>query len=126
MTRFSKVFYLCLGWLCVALGFVGIIFPLSPTAPFLIVAVWAFSRASPALAEKLRQHPLVGPPISNWQDHGAIPRYGKVAAVVMMSAVAVYLFFISSITLAFSGIAGAVMIAAGWYVVTRPSPPKQN
>ena len=124
MTRFVKAFYISLGWFCVALGVVGIILPILPTTPFLLVAVWAFSRASPTLAEKLRNHPRVGPPIRNWQDHGIIPLYGKIAAVTMMSIMGIYLLFVSVVPLLFSGSACLIMLAAGSYVVTRPSVPR--
>ena len=56
------------GWLCVGLGALGVVMPLFPTTPFLLVAVWAFSRSSPELAEKIRNHPVVGPFIRDWQD----------------------------------------------------------
>ena len=81
------------GWLCVGLGALGVVMPLFPTTPFLLVAVWAFSRSSPELAEKIRNHPVVGPFIRDWQDAGVIPTKAKVFAVVMMAAMFAYLHF---------------------------------
>jgi uncharacterized protein len=86
-----RYFYLGLGWLSVGLGIVGIILPILPTTPFLLVAVWAFSRSSPEMAEKLRNHPQAGPYIRDWQDYGVIPMTGKVLAIIMMSAMGIYL-----------------------------------
>ncbi|MFN4175666.1 YbaN family protein [Phenylobacterium sp.] len=60
--------------------------PLLPTTPFLLVALWAFARGAPDLADKLRAHPKYGPYIRDWEDRRAIPRKAKAASVVMMSA----------------------------------------
>jgi uncharacterized protein len=124
MARFAKAFYLCLGWLFVALAMVGIIIPILPTVPFLICAVWAFSRASPVLAEKLRSHPKFGPLIRDWQDHGAIPLYGKWAAVVMMVVTGSYLVLWSNAPRLVVIAICALMVVIGIFVVSRPSQPK--
>ena len=81
------------GWLCVGLGVVGIIMPLFPTTPFLLVAVWAFSRSSPEMAEKIRSHRHAGKFVRDWEDEGVIPTGAKVIAVVMMTVMFGYLFF---------------------------------
>jgi uncharacterized protein len=116
-----RLTYLALGWLCVALGIVGIILPLLPTTPFLLVAVWAFSRSSPALAEKLRNHPKAGPYIRAWQDHGVIPVVGKVLSTVMMAVMGGYLFRFSAVPtwVALAVCTGMAFVAA--YILTRPS-----
>jgi uncharacterized protein len=119
-----RLFYLSLGWLFVGLGIVGIVIPILPTAPFLLCAVWAFSRSSPELAEKLRNHPKAGPYIRAWQDHGAIPTTGKVLAVTMMTVMGVYLAKFSALPGWASAIACVGMFAVGVYIVTRPSVPK--
>jgi uncharacterized protein len=118
-----RLFYLALGWLSVGLGIVGIILPILPTTPFLLVAVWAFSRSSPALAEKLRNHPKAGPYIRAWQDHGVIPVVGKVLSTVMMTAMGIYLTAYSTAPLWAAVLACIVMIAVSIYILTRPSEP---
>ena len=64
----TRVFYLAIGWLGIGLGAIGIIMPLFPTAPFLLVSLWAFSRSSPEMAEKIRNHPLAGSFIRDGSD----------------------------------------------------------
>jgi uncharacterized protein len=120
-----KYFYLGLAWFCVGLGIIGIIMPILPTTPFLLVAVWAFSRSSPEMAEKLRNHPTVGPYIRNWQDYGAIPPLGKGLAIVMMTVLAVYLAVFSVFPAWAVTLACAVLGAIGLYILTRPSYPPQ-
>jgi uncharacterized protein len=121
-----KIFYLGLGWLCVGLGVVGIIMPILPTTPFLLLAVWAFGKSSPEMAEKLRNHPKAGPYIRDWQDHGVIPPLGKTLAVVMMSAMGIYLTGFSVLPGWAALAVCLLLIAVGIYILTRPSkrPPK--
>jgi uncharacterized protein len=116
-----RLFYLGLAWLCVGLGIVGIILPLLPTTPFLLVAVWAFSKSSPELAEKLRNHPKAGPYIRGWQDHGVIPPVGKFLAVTMMLSAGLYLTFFGP--LPGWGVLGicTVLLVTSLYILTRPS-----
>jgi uncharacterized protein len=89
----------------------------------LLVAVWAFSKSSPEMAEKLRNHPTVGPYIRNWQDHGAIPPLGKGLAIVMMSVLGGYLAMFSVFPTWAVTLACAVLAAVGLYILTRPSAP---
>jgi uncharacterized protein len=120
-----RLFYLGLGWLSVGLGVLGIIMPILPTTPFLLLAVWAFSRSSPELAERLRNHPKAGPYIRAWQDHGVIPPLGKFMAITMMTVMAAYFVAYSPLPL-WAGVTASVgMFLIAVYIITRPSaPPK--
>jgi uncharacterized protein len=119
----SRYFYLSLGWISVVLGAIGIILPIMPTTPFLLVAVWAFSKSSPELAAKIRNHPRFGPYVRHWQDHGVIPTQAKVLAVMMMGAAGVYLVRFSNAPAWASYSASGVMAALAVYITTRPSRP---
>ena len=98
--------------------------PVLPTTPFLLVAVWAFSRSSPELAAKIRNHPRFGPFIRNWQDHGVIPVYAKILAVLMMTGASIYLVAYSPAPAWVGWPSAVAMAAVGIYVVIRPSRPK--
>lgn len=68
-----QLFYRTLAVLATGLGMVGVILPLLPTTPFLIVAVWAAGKSSPRLELWLLEHPQFGPLLKGWRDRGAIP-----------------------------------------------------
>ena len=121
----KRFLFLALGWLSVGLAIIGIVLPILPTAPFLILAVWAFSRSSPALAEKIRSNKTFGPLVQKWQDHGIIPVKAKIAAVVMMSITGSYLLLFSPAPLWASIAVCVTMALVAVYVVSRPSYPPQ-
>lgn len=80
------MFWLALGLLLVAIGFVGLFVPLLPSTDFLILALPCFARSSPRLESWLLNHPRFGAVLRNWQSARAIPRYAKFAACMGMAA----------------------------------------
>lgn len=57
-----------LGALMVVLGTAGIILPLLPTTPFLLLAAYLFARSSPRWYDWLLSHKYLGPYITAWRD----------------------------------------------------------
>lgn len=114
--------WLALGFFALGLGFAGAVLPLLPATPFFLLAAYAFSRSSPRLHCWLVTHPQFGPPIQDWQKHGAIRRSAKVAAVL-----AIGLTFLLSVMLGVSAIYLAVqalaLASAAAFVLSRPAPP---
>lgn len=108
------------GWLCVGLGVIGIVMPLFPTTPFLLVALWAFSRSSPEMADKIRNHRIAGAYVRDWEDEGVIPPGAKIIAVTMMTAMLGYLYFGSGAPLWAVIAAGLVMGLAAAFILSRP------
>ena len=119
--RLTRTVYLSFGWICVALGVAGAFLPLLPTTPFLLLALWAFARSSPAAAEWLRQHPRLGPYIRDWQDHHSIPVNAKVLAILMMLASFAWLNYATDASLAIKLIVAAILLSAATFILTRPS-----
>lgn len=76
-----------LGLLCVALAMVGVVLPLLPTVPFLLLAAFFFARSSSRLHNWLLTHQVFGPMIIDWQNSGAIRPSAKKAATVSVAAV---------------------------------------
>jgi uncharacterized membrane protein YbaN (DUF454 family) len=74
------------GSLCVGLAAVGVVTPVLPTTPFLLVAAACFARASPRFYRLLLQSPTFGPLIRDWREHRAIPRRAKWTAIALIAA----------------------------------------
>ena len=66
----------------VALGAVGVVLPVLPTTPFLLVAAWCFARSSPSLARVLHENRWFGPLLRDWDRYGVVvlPDFGKPVA----------------------------------------------
>ncbi len=69
-----------------ALGALGIVLPLLPTVPFLLLAAFCFAQSSNRAHEWLRNHQTFGPPINDWNENGAIRKPAKIAASVCIVA----------------------------------------
>ena len=69
--------WMALGWAALGLGVLGVLVPLLPTTPFLILAAYLFSRGSERLHAWLLNHRIFGPPIENWRTHRAISTKAK-------------------------------------------------
>jgi len=73
-----------LGWLCIALGALGVVLPLLPTTPFLILALLAFSKSSPKYHQKLLANRWLGPVLQQWESQGTVARSIKYKAMLMV------------------------------------------
>ena len=74
-----------LAGLSLALAVVGLVLPVMPTVPFLVVAAWAAARSSPRLHRWLLTHPRFGPYLRDWYEAGVVPRRAKWFTTAMMS-----------------------------------------
>lgn len=112
--------WLILGLVSVALGVLGIVLPVLPTTPLMILAAFFFSKSSPRLEAWLLDHRVFGPVIADWRENGAIAPKIKLMAVGTMAAV----FAVSLIM----GVKPFVLIiqavclgGAAWFVLSRPN-----
>lgn len=114
-----------LGVVCVGLGAAGIVLPLLPTTPFLLLAAFAFGKSSPRLHQWIVSHPRLGPPLHAWNEHRAIGRRAKVMAISMMGAafVASLLVGVPAYALAMQAL---VLLCCGAFILSRPSPPSDQ
>ncbi|MEI6419332.1 MAG: YbaN family protein [Sphingomonadales bacterium] len=116
--------WIAAGCTCVALGAAGVVLPLLPTTPFVLLAAWCFARSSPRLHDWLLAHRLFGPLISNWRQHRAISRTAKRASLASMAAV-LGISWVAGVDWHVLAIqAGVLSITAG-FILTRPDGPKR-
>lgn len=76
------------------LGVLGIILPVLPTTPFLLLAAMCFLNSSPALHRRLLTNRFLGPYIHNYMKYRAVTFRSKISAMVLL-----WLFLILSIVL---------------------------
>jgi ABC-2 type transport system ATP-binding protein len=82
-----RVVYIGLGLGFVGLAVVGVVLPLLPTTPFLLLASYFFVRSSPRLNEWLLRSRVFGPFLRDWHQHRGVRRGVKVTAVTVIPLV---------------------------------------
>lgn len=85
--------FLCLGFLFLGIGIVGIVLPVLPTTPFVLLATACFAKSSQKFHLWLVNHKTFGSFIRNWHERRAIPRYAKYLAWGMMAISCTMLFY---------------------------------
>lgn len=77
----SRVLLICCGWIFIALAVLGVVLPILPTTPFILVAATCFTKSSPALYQWLLRTRLFGPLITNWKTNRTISKRAKMIAL---------------------------------------------
>lgn len=117
--RVARQLWTGFGALSLGAGALGLVLPLLPTTPFVILAAFAFSKGSPRFAHALHEHRLFGPIIAEWRARGAIaPRYKALALAMMGAALA------TSVALglgaALIALQALAMTGAAAFILSRP------
>ncbi len=74
------------GCFFVLLGAIGVVLPLLPTTPFLIVALACFSKSSPRFHQMLLDNRWVGPPLRDWEANKILRRKTKYQSTALILA----------------------------------------
>jgi uncharacterized membrane protein YbaN (DUF454 family) len=72
------------GSLSLLLGGIGIVMPVLPTTPFVLLAAACYSIASPKLARKLEESRIFGSYLRHWRTHEGVPVKTKVRAIIWL------------------------------------------
>ena len=112
--------FLILGFAAVAVGLVGVVVPLLPTTPFLIVAAWCFARSSQRLHDWLYGHRLFGPMLRDWDENRVIPTWAKVCACTAMAASFTYVVLTRDLPVWLLAVTALCLIAIAAYILSKP------
>lgn len=77
--------FVVLGTLFVGLAVLGILLPLLPTTPFLLLAAACYARASTRFYNRLLNNSVFGPLIIEWRRYRSIPYRTKILAITLMA-----------------------------------------
>lgn len=119
-----RVAWFALGVAALGVGALGVVVPLLPTTPFVLVAAFAFSRSSDRWHRWLLAHQVFGPLIENWRAYGAISRRAKAAALLAMAAVLAISLLLRAPPLILA-VQALVLVGAGGFILSRPTPPRR-
>jgi uncharacterized membrane protein YbaN (DUF454 family) len=116
--RVKRTLYKPLGFLFLGLALLGVVVPLLPGTPFLLLSAWFFARSSERWHRWLLEHQLTGPMIRNWEERRCMARRAKVVAIVAM-LLAGGTSVVFAVHQSWLRITGVVLLAIGTTVVLR-------
>lgn len=121
MPRHQILIYRSLAVVAVTAGALGLLLPVLPTTPFLLVALWASARGAPEWHARIRKHHRFRDVLDAWEHERAVPRRAKLIAVAAMLASLAMLWWhappawlLTLMTALFTGVSA--------FLLTRPSP----
>jgi len=80
----KKALLIISGFVSLGLGIIGIVVPLLPTTPFLLLAAACFLKSSDRLYNWLLNHRLFGKHLRSYYQHRAIPLKIKIIAISLI------------------------------------------
>lgn len=75
-----RILALALAYFCLAFGVFGLLVPLVPGTPFLLLSVFLFERNSPKVHNWIINNKFIGPPVLDWQKNKIIRPKAKFMA----------------------------------------------
>lgn len=118
--------FLTVGVTFLGVGLVGIVVPLLPTTPFLLLAIAGFSRSSPRFEAWLRGHPRLGPPIVAWEQHRSIALRAKILATILMGVSFSFPIFLVQVPTIARWTSVGLLATLLLFIWSRPNPPDAN
>ena len=116
--------WLLAGALSLLTGIVGIVLPLLPTTPFVLLAAFCFSRGSERWERWLLEHRRWGPMVRDWRARRAVPlRAKQLASVTMVAGCAWAGWLLPAAVGWIPAVCCAVVAAWLWRLPTREATP---
>lgn len=119
-----RALLIALGWTCFGLGVLGLVLPVVPTTPFMLVALWAFSASSERFHDWLYHHRVFGPPLQRWRRERALPAWVKAVALGSMAASLAWLVLGVRPSWYVVLVSAAIMLAGAAFILRIPSRPR--
>ena len=120
LKRYTNVLWIAGGTLSLALGVLGIILPLLPTTPFLLLAAGCYARGSQRFYNWLLNNRIFGSYIRDYREGRGIPMHTKITTMIFLwgtIGASIYLVDHLHVRLLLPVIAACVSI----HVLTRPT-----
>ncbi|TCK01483.1 hypothetical protein EV694_0095 [Volucribacter psittacicida] len=124
-----RIIYILLGFLCLALGIIGIFLPLLPTTPFLLCTLFFFTKSSERLSNWFMQTQIYHKHLKTFHEQRALTLKSKIAILCLStSMMGLSFYFMSNIYGRISII--LLLVIQYWFfffwIKTLPAEQKEN
>ncbi|MFC2073954.1 YbaN family protein [Campylobacterota bacterium] len=116
-TRFKKILFMSLGFFFILLAVLGVLLPLLPTTPFIILSAFLFSKSSDRWHQWLLSNKVFGPILNKWECYRCIPRFAKLLSFSMIALFGS--FSVVSIPFLWLKVVTILLIAYGYYFIAN-------
>ena len=117
----KRYLWMLIGHFALVAGIVGLLLPLIPTSPFIIVAAYCYARSSERFYLILVNNRYFGKHIIQWEDNKCLRKEMKILIIVVLAMMfsTTILLFMNSIGMRLFGIALAgIAITTVWLIPT--------
>ncbi|WP_226035889.1 YbaN family protein [Aquibacillus saliphilus] len=126
MNKLSKPLLIFFGTLCLSLGVIGVILPLLPTTPLLLLAAYCYGKSSKKLNHWLKTNKFLGKYITQFQQGHGVTKKTKVKVLVILWISALYsiLFVVNSLVI--SIVLLLIFLSVSYYILSlKVIPPEE-
>ena len=117
----KKFIFSGLGSLALLLGIVGMFFPVLPTTPFLLLALWFYGKSSPRMHDKILNNRLFGEYLRRYNEGLGIPLTTKVISISFLWFTGlISIFFVIENVYMQIGM-GLIMLAVSIHLLRKPT-----
>lgn len=85
MQKLKKAAFFVLGFVCLAMAYVGLVTPGIPYSPFIVASAYCFARSSERMHRWIMNHRIFGPFLRNWSERRVFPTKLRYLMLAMMS-----------------------------------------
>lgn len=122
-----KYLYITLGLISLALGLIGIVTPVLPTTPFILLTGVLFAKSSPRLHQKLLDNKLTGRYISRFNEGLSFKGIAiSISIMWCMISLSVFVAFKNNITMQYVMVSLGVIGTIAQIIVLRKKKKKQQ
>lgn len=113
----KKWFLISLGWLSTGLGLLGVFLPILPTVPFILLAMFCFSKSSPRFQLWLEENQYLGPVVVRIKKKQglSVKEKQKILIYSWISIVATMVFLLDNLAIQLFLL--AVLLIETWFIL---------
>lgn len=113
-----KIIYIIVGLISTILGAIGTVFPVLPTTPFLLLALWCFTKSSQRFHDWFLGTTLYQKYLADYVEHRSMKRSTKIGLVSFATTIMLITIVLTD-SLFVRIFLGAMILFLIWYFIFR-------